>query len=433
MLLNLEVTLRRIRSSPLAQNTAWITGGNAARLGLQAFYFVLIARALGPNQFGSFVGAVALIGIVSPFAGIGFGLILIKNTARDRTHFAESWGNALFMTVSSGLMLLLLMVLVARFLIGDKISAHLILLVAAADLIFLPIVGLSGQAFQAFEKLSGTASTQVVLALCRTGGALVLLVPGLARTASTWASLYLLSSACAALYGLGLVTRNLGRPRLALSKISADLAEGSYFAVGVSSQTIYNDIDKTMLVRLSDASAAGIYATAYRLLDTSFQPVRAVLAAAYARFFRAGEDGIGGSMKVVRKLLPYAAGYGVLAALFLYSFAPAMPYILGRGFADSVAALRWLAPIAVIRCIHYFAADSLSGAGYQAIRAFVQFLIAVANIGLNFWLIPIYSWRGAAWASLACDGALAVALWTACFLLLRSSQRVEFAEVRGNI
>ena len=41
---------------------------------------------------------------------------------------------------------------------------------------------------------------------------------------------------------------------------------------------------------------------------------------------------------------------------------------------------------------------------------------------LNLWLIPAYSWRGAAWASLASDGALAIAIWTVILALEAKSR-----------
>ena len=39
-------------------------------------------------------------------------------------------------------------------------------------------------------------------------------------------------------------------------------------------------------------------------------------------------------------------------------------------------------------------------------------IAAGANVALNLVLIPRYSWRGAAWASLATDGMLGVFLWS---------------------
>jgi len=43
---------------------------------------------------------------------------------------------------------------------------------------------------------------------------------------------------------------------------------------------------------------------------------------------------------------------------------------------------------------------------------------------LNIYLVPRYSWHGAAWASLATDGALGVMNWVALFLLRKQTTLV---------
>jgi O-antigen/teichoic acid export membrane protein len=50
--------------------------------------------------------------------------------------------------------------------------------------------------------------------------------------------------------------------------------------------------------------------------------------------------------------------------------------------------------------------------------------VAIFNVLLNLWLIPAYSWRGAAWSSIASDALLACSIGTAAFILLRRSQNV---------
>jgi O-antigen/teichoic acid export membrane protein len=408
----------------LAKNTLFMYAGSGVRLVLQAIYFVLIARALGPSQYGAFIGAVALIGIATPFASLGFGGILIKNTARDRERFAESWGNALWITAIGGSLLIVLVLGASHFVIGGRVPLRLMLFVAFADLFCSPLITVAGQAFMAFEKLRGTASTLIVLSASRTACALFLATRVAHAAAAAWAALYLVSSAIAGIYAVVLVCREFGLPKLALSKIGPDLAEGFSFAIGASSQTIYNDIDKTMLVRLSELSAAGIYGTAYRLVDLIFQPVSALLYSSFARFFKAGENGISGSVNVARGLLPYTLAYGAAGAIALFFLSPVLPFILGHGFGESVEALRWLAPLAIIRPVHYMAANSLTGAGFQGLRAAVQVGVAAGNVALNFWLIPAYSWRGAAWVSLASDGALALGLWAAVWLLTLNHNHV---------
>jgi O-antigen/teichoic acid export membrane protein len=419
----------KLFASTLARNSVLMGGGSAIRLVLQAIYFVLVARALGPSQYGAFVGAVALIAIASPFASLGFGGILIKHTARDSSRFPEAWGNALWMTGAGGALLLPVVLAIAHFAVGGRIPFALVLLLALADLFCAPLVGLAGQAFQAFERLDGTASTVVALGLLRTLGAVLFALVVDHPDATSWAVLYLAGSAIAALYAVSRVCRELGTPKIALKKLRPDLAEGSFFAIGASSQTIYNDLDKTMLVRLADLSAAGIYATAYRLVDTAFQPVSAVLHASYARFFKAGSNGVQGTLRIALWLLPYLLTYGAAAAVILVVIAPLVPFVLGRDFSESVPALRWLAVLLMIRPIHYMAANALTGADLQGLRAAVQVAVAGVNIGLNLWLIPLYSWRGAAWASLISDGILAVSLW-GTVLLFRRTRKVALREAQ---
>ena len=69
-----------------------------------------------------------------------------------------------------------------------------------------------------------------------------------------------------------------------------------FFSVSSSAQSIYNDIDKTMLGRLSTMADTGIYGAAYRFIDVSMTPVRSLISAAYPRFFKIGaEDGFSGT------------------------------------------------------------------------------------------------------------------------------------------
>jgi len=259
----------------------------------------------------------------------------------------------------------------------------------------------------------------VILSLSRLLGAAVLPFAVARPTVSSWTMLYLATGVIAAAYSFVAVTRTLGRPEFALRMSRAEFKEGFYFAIGLASQTIYNDVDKTMLVRLSGLEAAGIYGAAYRIIDASFAPIGSLIYAAYARFFRHGAHGLPEGIRFARKLLAYSVPYGLLTTAVLALVSPVLPKLLGADFADSTAALRWLSPLILFKCIHYFYADSLAGAGFQGIRAAVQLGVAGVNVVLNLWLMPPYSWRGAAWASLVSDGLLLVCLWAVTHGLTR--------------
>ena len=103
--------------------------------------------------------------------------------------------------------------------------------------------------------------------------------------------------------------------------------------------------------------------------------------------------------------------------------APLVPRVLGAEYARTTEALRWLALLPLLKTMHYFAADSLTGAGFQGVRTVAQVLVAMFNVLVNLWIIPAYSWRGAAWSSLASDGLLAASLWC-CAVVLRGRQQM---------
>ncbi len=407
----LTLWIDRLGQNSLARNTLWMLFAQGMRLVLQAAYFVIIARALGAEQYGAFVGATALVAILAPFASLGGGNLLIKNVSRNRALLSEYWGNALFTIFVSGLVLIILVICIAPFFLPKTIPILPILLVSITDLIFARLLDTAGQAFQAVLRLSKTAQLNILPQVTRLIAAFALVNffpnPG----ALEWSSLYLISTAISALLGILLVHRLLGFPKLAISRIKPEITEGFYFSVSLSAQTIYNDIDKTMLAGLSSLEATGIYAAAYRLIDVAFVPVKSLLAAAYTKFFQRGSVGISGTIDFSKRLSPIAGIYGLIAGIGLFLLAPVIPHLLGDEYAGAVEALRWLAPLPLLKAMHYFAADTLTGAGFQGVRSAVQVIVAVFNVLINLWLIPLYSWRGAAWSSLASDGLLILGLW----------------------
>jgi O-antigen/teichoic acid export membrane protein len=402
----------------LARNTAWMLGGQIARTVIQAAYFVLVARSLQVDNYGAFVAASALIMVAAPFVSLGSGFIMIKHVSRDPGTFPRYWGNALSLLLASGGVMLVVTALVSRAVLPAAIPIGLVIALGVAELVCARITELAGQAFIAFRRVKWTATIQLALSVARLAAIAIVATCVTTPSALTWSLGYLAATAVAMLFALALVAAKLGAPRLRFDASLLELEEGLYFAVGLSAQTVYNDMDKSLLSRLASLDASGIYGAAYRIIDVCFAPISALIAAAYSDFFRRGATGLRGSLAVTRGLLPIALLYATVCSLALLAFAPVLPAILGDGYAPTVAALRWLAPIPVLRAIHYFLADAMSGAGHQRTRTLVQIVVAVVNVVLLVAVIPQYSWRGAAWVSLASDGLLVVGLAAAMRYLL---------------
>jgi len=413
-----------IPRSSLARNTIWMILGQGLRLVIQALYFVEIARSLGVRNYGAFIGVVALVGIVYPFGSLGSGNLLVKNVARDRSLFPVYWGRALTITLTFGLALIALVLALSRFALPAEISLMLVAMVAVSDVIGLNLITQASQAFQAFERLKWTAAIHVMMSAGRLVGALVLVAINPHPSAFQWGYIYLGCTATITVIALVLVHILLGSPRLDWRYIQQELREGFYFSAGQTSQTIYNDIDKTMLAKLDTLAAAGVYGAAYRLIDVSFVPVSAALWSAYPNFFRAGTRGISGSAAYAKPLMLRAFAYSGAVFVFLLVSSGIVPVILGPEYEATAAALRWLAILPVLKALHYFFSDTLTSSGYQGVRTAIQAAVAFLNVLLNLWVIPKYSWRGAAWSSIACDASLLLCVSSAVWLISRAKREV---------
>src|SRR5882672_11841322 len=294
--------LQQLLKNKLARNTMWMTAGQGLRLVIQALYFVEIARSLGTRNYGAFISVVALVGIVFPFASLGSGNLLVKNVARDKSQFPCYWGRALAFTLCVGLLFDVGICIVGHFVLPPAIPLLLIALVASADIFGLNIITISSQAFQAFEQLSWTAAITVMMSGGRLIGALILIAMHPHPTALQWGFLYLGATVAVALTAFFLACAKFGLPQMSLPRSLSEIREGFYFSAGQAAQTVYNDIDKTMLARLSTLEATGIYGAAYRIIDVSFVPVSALLWSSYPSFFRAGTRGISSSLTYAKPL-----------------------------------------------------------------------------------------------------------------------------------
>ena len=72
------------------------------------------------------------------------------------------------------------------------------------------------------------------------------------------------------------------------------------------------------------------------------------------------------------------------------------------------------------------AADTLTGSGHQKSRSIVQVGAALVNVVLNIILIPLFSWKGAAIATIISDSVRLVCLWLIVFILYRRESKQDY-------
>jgi O-antigen/teichoic acid export membrane protein len=394
----------------LIRDTTHLSIGQGFRLVVQAAYFVLIARSLGPDAYGAFVTVVAMAALLGPFSGLGSPNLFIKNVRSGKRDAATCWGNGILIIALSGTLLSILGTGLS-WVLGLKTPLFVVMIVSISDLVLVKVTELAAFGFTALDRMTQTSIQSVVVSLLRLGGIATLILVAHPVTLNRWALVYLLTSLLGTAYAVAKGWQLWGRPVTDLQALQEDVTEGVFFSIAGSAATVYNDLDKIMLSRLADLSATGVYGAAYRVIDVTMTPVRSLAAAAYPRFFHKGTGGMLATYRYALSLIAKTSLYGLLASAGLWLLAPALPYVLGSRYEAVVPAVRWLALIPLLRCVHSFLADALSGAGLQRARTGVQAFVAVVNVGANLVILPRYSWRGAAWTSLGCDALLVVVFW----------------------
>jgi O-antigen/teichoic acid export membrane protein len=406
------------------RNASWMLAGQSLSYLLQATYFVLIGRLLGSQEYGVYVGAVALVSIVSQYSPLGSGMLFIRHVSQDERSARVYFGNILLSVIGMSGLLILGLALAGPHLLSAS-SAALVVIVGFADCLFNKLIESLGQVFQALEKLRWTATLNFIANLSRVLAALVLFVALPKTTAHTWAVVSLVLSCLCAVFAVRAVFQAVGAPTFSLSLFRRRFSEGILLSFSGSTTVLYNDLDKTMLSHMGFDRANGIYTMAYRAIDVATTPIRSIHSAALPRFCKAGDKSLSTGLELAKKILSRTSVMSGLIAVVLFCSAPLIPYILGRDFAESASALRWLCLIPLFRSFQLSAGDALTGAGYQGYRMSAQLIAAAFNFGVNLWLIPHYGWRGAAWSSLATDAALGVLCWLTLGYLRASYLRIS--------
>ena len=408
----------------LATDAGIVAIGNGGRLLLQSALFIVVARMLGAIDYGAFISVTALVSIFATFSGLSCELVVVKNAAHEPALMASYLGNGLVLLLLTTPFLLALSVGAISLISGAHLPLFLIAFIALGDLFFLRVNLLCAACYQALERVHRSVILNIGFSLSRLVAAFIVAMNMKAVDITHWAYFYTGSAAIAAFLSLISVIRDFGFPRISVSK--EDIWFGLHSSLQSAMYYTLRDVDKPLMSRLSTLQMAGVYAAAFRVADASIVPVRALMYAAYARFFRHGRRGVRGSGAFALRLLPFGIAYGVLAAVAIEVFSYVLPLLLGPQYAGSAQFLRIFGVLPGLHAAYVIGADALTSGGHHSARTMVQTVAAVFMILACLILIPRYGALGAAFANMLCHCMMASAMW-ALLLFHRRREYVSAA------
>ena len=188
--------------------------------------------------------------------------------------------------------------------------------------------------------------------------------------------------------------------------------EASPLAAASLADTISNRADIVILGLLRPVSDVGLYSAAYNLYIGATVVVAAVQVALLPAFARSSE---GTFAQLWRRSAITVCALGlVMGSLFVVLASGLIHVAYGSTLAAAAQPLRILGPAAAVFVTERLLLTTLISRGRQRYVLYAMIPSAVTNVVLNFALVPLYSYNGAAAATL---GSELVVLLIAAFLV----------------
>lgn len=410
---------QRVIASGTARNTCWLLCGYTGRVLLQGLSFVLLARAVGPAQLGLFGAALALANFLSPYIELGAYSLIVRDVAAGMSP-ARALGSTLAASAIS-LPLGAVAVISLKILLLPSVPWGVALPTAAAALVGTRLITIAGGMGVATNQMWRNALTESLSGLLQVLGILLLIVLDRVDIV-VWAWIYCLQAVLVGGGALVWAARTWGAPEVSWTGARERITSGIHFAFANSAASA-NELDKTILLRLSTAQVTGIYTAGYRIALLATLPVGAFMAAVYPRYFAAQQNDRAAPMRLARRTAARAFALGLPIVAIVWIAAALVPRIVGGEFSQSVAAVRALSFILLIQALFVPVADALTASGHQAVRTAAQIGGQLVGFALYFVLIPRYGWPGAAAGTLAGQALVALGVYSAAAVIERRNRR----------
>jgi O-antigen/teichoic acid export membrane protein len=383
-------------------------------LGLQLVTFAVTARGLGVEQFGRYTALLAIVAVGVELIGMGGADLLVRAVSRDKSRFASYYGNMLLSIAITLPIAVLIGTLVATGVMRVEVDLPFIVVALFAEIGLARVSASTELVMVAHGHTARAGWVRVATVVARLTVALAFFVVLQRSALDDWILFLTVQSVVMMLFYGWLGARMYGTPHMVL--LGSEMNSGFLFCVNQGARSMQSNLDRMVLSRFADAYALGVYGAASRILQLGLFPMQVMTRIFYPKFFQHGANGITASRRYALRVAPALFGTGILSAGAVAGAALFAPHVLGHDFAGSVNVTIGLSLALPFIALQYPAADALTGAGRQGLRAAIFSLSAV---GFGFVLVAGIWFKGVPGligAFVFAHFLLAAILWGAAFL-----------------
>lgn len=326
--------LIRFLKGPIASASIRTTGVLGLRLLFQAGHLIVLARLLGPAQFGLLAAVMASAMLLGKLATFGTQYPLLRSTAQDSHTEASVLSYAIPTTLATSSILFSIFLPAAYCLIPTQLDFGIwpLLAIATAELLTAPLITLFAMAQVGRGRIASSQLIQTLPLGLRFLAATMLLATQSDQPLQLYAALYLGTSAITLTAMLSTKAANPPNIRTWRAPRLIELKEASGFGVMDIVTAAPSEIDKAIAPYLLTPHLSGLYAVAGRTAGALTLPVSAMMLSALPRLFRAATPGR--DNRLLRHTILFSFTYSLLLAMALWWLAPFISHLFGHSYAS---------------------------------------------------------------------------------------------------
>ena len=382
-------------------NTGWIVSARMVAYVVSFLTMAIVARYLGPENFGKLSYAQTFVSLFSVFASLGIDQILLRDLVAQPEKEYELLGTAFIAKLAFGGLTLAVTIISSLIINDDLILTWLIGIIALAFVI--QPFGVISQVFTAQVKSKYLAYATIVIAflipLCK------LLVVYFNNGILFFAGVITLEALIYVLVYIYVYhyyfKRTLWQWQFSYQRLLRLLRDAWPLVLATFSSYIYARIDQVMVQHYIDSTAVGFYDIAVRLTDLLGFAPGVIVGSLFPAIVSARARDAAEYKKRFTALIWLMILLTTISAGIMFLIAPLIVSLMfGPAFTPAVALVRIYAwsmtgSLGIVLMQQYFIAEHRS-------QLFLLFSVtgAIVNIGLNTWFIPYFGMTGAAYATL---------------------------------
>ena len=382
-------------------NTGWLLGDKILRMGVGLLVGVWVARYLGPEQFGAMNYAMAIVALFGAIAGLGLNGIVVRDLVQYPDETSLTLGTAFVLQLIGGFLAFVLAVAAISIMRpADDLARTMVAIVGFALVFKAAEVVKYWFESQVKSKYTVWAENGVFLALAAIR--VILILNQAPLLTFVWAALA--ETALAGVFLLLIYAKKVGglsRWCASLSRAKGLLMESWPMILASAASMINMRMDQVMLGAMTNDVVVGNYSAAVRISEVWLMIPGILGASIYPSIIAAKNIDETLYRNRILKTTGYMALVVLPSAILVSVVANLITHLLyGKSYDAAggyLAILIWSGTPYLIFFIFnqmYYIEKLITLSFYVAVFSLI------ANLSLNFALIPIYGGTGAAVATL---------------------------------